>query len=152
VRLLGRRVSTPSTACGGSFGVRRTRHPASCPQPRQGRWIQRDRNKVPDVVHSLVTGCGQPTVPGGHGLCSMVTIERVGFTPCPGDRQPAHRSKAPRVQRIPALFAEERVRRPSGGVAEGAAPNGVVPTWLGDAQERPPTPAPESPAGEAAVP
>jgi len=42
----------------------------------------------------------------------MVTVERAGFTPCSEGWQPAQRWKAPRVRRIPALFAEERMMRP----------------------------------------
>lgn len=79
--MLGRKVSTPSTACGGSFGFCRTRHPASCPQLRQGLRIQRDRKRcrtIPTVCSQAVDNRpwrrGHEGLPHGHGRADRVLL------------------------------------------------------------------------------
>jgi len=68
VRLLGRKASAPFTAYGGSFGFHRTRTPGLLPAAPSRASDPARPQKVPDVVHSLATTCGQKkSVLGGQG-------------------------------------------------------------------------------------
>jgi hypothetical protein len=91
------RVSAFGLRTQPAFGPVLGREPSLRSLPsRQGRQGRARIAKAPEVFHRLETSCGERPAPDGA----------------------THGWKAPRVQRIAVLFAEDRVRRP-------LAPDGV---------------------------